>query len=52
MMVHILCSTNKPLRAYEDEKEAYDEYHRLQKMDDYIDYAVISMPMIHHDKEG
>ena len=45
MRVHILCSTNKPFRVYSDEQEAYNEYRRLQDMDDYIDYSVISMPV-------
>ena len=45
MIVHILCGSNKPLRTYEDKNEAYDEYRRLQDMDDYVDYSVISMPV-------
>jgi hypothetical protein len=43
MIVHILCSMGKPLRVYAGEKDAYDEYRRLRDMDDYVDYAVISM---------
>ena len=46
MRVHILCSANKPFRVYSDEQEAYNEYRRLQDMDDYIDYSVISMPVL------
>lgn len=45
MIVHILCSVNKPYRVYADKQEAYTEYRRLQDLDDNVQYAVISMPV-------
>ena len=48
MIVHVLCSMNKPLRIYDDWEDAYSEYCKLTDMDDFVDYAVISLPIQRH----
>jgi hypothetical protein len=44
--IHIIFTNAGPLRVYESEDEAYQEYIRLRDLDDLVGYSVISMELI------
>ena len=52
MEISIIYSTNGvPLKAYLDERQAKIERRRIQDIDDYIDYAVVTMSVEPYDTD-